>query len=88
MSRSPSKIRNQRTFRTKRERQAMAFPPAVTPFRNLRALTSAAISQLTEISCFFGLVHAYATQPGERQKIGTLAELEDVRAALAQIRSR
>jgi len=34
------------------------------------------------------LVHAYATQPGERQKIGTLAELEEVRAALAQIRSR
>jgi hypothetical protein len=61
MSRSPSKIRNQRTFRTKRERQAMAFAPAVTPFRNLRALTSAAISQLTKISCFFGLVHAYAS---------------------------
>ena len=39
----------------------MAFAPAVTPFRNLRALTSAAISQLTKISCFFGLVHAYAS---------------------------
>jgi hypothetical protein len=31
------------------------------------------------------LVHAYSTQPGERHKIGTTAELEEVRTALAQI---
>jgi hypothetical protein len=33
------------------------------------------------------LVHAYATQPGERHKIGTAAELEEVSTALVRVPS-